>query len=164
MSATFQDEDDGPLARGVDLALWRRLLVHAAPYRADAVGMAVSGVAIAAADTALPLVTAELIDRAVAGADMTDLWPLAVAYLGCFAVIAFVVFAFIVFAGRISTGVAHDLRNAGFAKLQELPFSFYDTRPIGWLVARLTSDVGKVAGLLPWVLLDAVWGSCLLRV
>ena len=156
------EEDDGPVQSSIDLHLWRRLLQHAVPYRMELGGMAATGVAIAAADTALPLVTGLLIDTALDGASWSELQGYGVVYVGSLAVVALSVWAFIVFAGRISTGVAHDLRRAGFARFQQLSFSYYDKRPVGWLVARLTSDVSKVAGLLPWILLDLSWGSSLI--
>ena len=82
------------------------------------------------------------------------------AYGALFTVFAWFVWFFIRMAGRVATGVAYDLRRKGFARLQELSFSYYDTRPVGWLMTRLTSDVSKVSGLIPWFSLDLVWGTC----
>jgi ATP-binding cassette, subfamily B, bacterial len=67
----------------------------------------------------------------------------------------------IVLAGRLASSVSHDLRRAGFARLQELSFSYFDRRPVGWLVSRLTSDCDRIANLLPWFSLDLVWGPSL---
>jgi ATP-binding cassette subfamily B protein len=54
------------------------------------------------------------------------------------------------------------LRRSAFAKLQELSFSYYDHRPVGWMMARLTSDCDRISSMLPWTLLDIVWGGLLL--
>jgi ATP-binding cassette subfamily B protein len=43
--------------------------------------------------------------------------------------------------------------------LQELPFSYYDKTPAGWIMARLTSDSRRLAGIISWGLVDLVWGS-----
>jgi ATP-binding cassette subfamily B protein len=155
------EAEDGPISGHIDLALWARMMGHARPYRRDLAGMGATGVAIAAADTALPLVTGLLIDEAVAGVPLSELWVYGLAYVASLGIVACSIWAFIVLAGRIATGVAHDLRQAGFARFQMLSFSFYDTRAVGWLVSRLTSDVGKVANLLPWILLDLSWGTSL---
>jgi len=154
-------EDPDPIATRLDLQLWGRLLAHARPYRLQGAGMVVCGLLIAAADTAIPLLTAKLIDEATAGTPLAELVPYGVGYGASLFVIAASVWLFIVCAGRISTGVAHDLRRESFQRLQELSLSYYDVRPIGWLVARVTSDIGKVSGLLPWVLLDMTWGTAL---
>jgi ATP-binding cassette subfamily B protein len=162
MSDSFTDDDDDDRPRELDLGLWRRLLVHARPYRREFVAMATLGLVVAAIDAAIPLITARLIDAATQGTGAHELRRLGSLYGALLLVIATGIWGFIVLAGRIATGVARDLRRAGFARLQELSFSFYDTRPVGWLVARLTSDCDKVSSLLPWFLLDLVWGSALL--
>jgi ATP-binding cassette subfamily B protein len=45
-----------------------------------------------------------------------------------------------------------------FAKLQELHFAYYDHHPIGWLVARGTTDCQRLGRLFAWGLMDVVWG------
>ena len=157
----LHEEDDQPVPSRLDLALWARIIAHAKPYRRPAAGLAATGLLVAGVDTVVPLITARLIDGAAAGLPLGQLAPLGLAYVVVLTLLAAGVWAFIVCAGLISTGVAHDLRREGFARLQQLSFSFYDTHPVGWLVARLTSDTGKVSGLMPWLLLDAVWGSSL---
>lgn len=156
----IDDEDDR--RRQLDIGLWRRLLVHARSYRRAFVLMGVLGLCVAAIDTALPLVTAQLIDAATAGEGTSILRGYGLVYAGMLFGLASAIWGFIVLAGVISTGIAHDLRRASFARLQELSFSFYDVRAVGWLVARLTSDCDKVSGILPWFLLDLVWGTSLL--
>ena len=162
MTADFHDDDDDTRSRKLDLGLWRRVLLHVRPYRRPALLLSLSGLAAAGVDAALPYLTGRMLDAAVAGQPLASLWPMGLAYLGALAVLAVAIWALIVYAGQLATGVAHDLRQKGFARLQALQFSFYDTRPIGWLIARMTSDVGKVSNLLPWFLLDLVWGSCVL--
>ena len=39
--------------------------------------------------------------------------------------------------------------------------SYYDRRPVGWLMALVTSDASRLAGVIPWTLLDMVWGTAL---
>jgi ATP-binding cassette subfamily B protein len=47
-------------------------------------------------------------------------------------------------AERASQGVAYDLRNTLFAKIERLSFSYYDRVETGQLVTRLTSDVEQI--------------------
>lgn len=162
MTADFHDDDDDDRTRKIDLALWRRVLEHVRPYGRSAALLSLSGLAAAAVDAALPYLTGRMLDAAIAGRALSSLWPLGLAYFVALAVLAGSIWALIVYAGQVATGLAHDLRQKAFARLQALQFSFYDTRPIGWLIARMTSDVGKVSNLLPWFLLDLVWGSCVL--
>ncbi|MCP4838749.1 MAG: ABC transporter ATP-binding protein [Planctomycetes bacterium] len=145
-----------------DWGLWRRILGHARPHRTWFWTMVGSGVALAGTETLMPLCIAWITDEAVAGRADAAFVMYAVLYGVLVTVFSAIVWLFIRAAGRLSTGVAFDLREQGFARLQELPFSYYDTRPTGWLVSRLTSDCTKISSLLPWFLLDLAWGSCFL--
>ncbi|TVS05991.1 MAG: ABC transporter ATP-binding protein [Phycisphaerales bacterium] len=145
-----------------DPKLWMRIVRHTLPYRWLIAGMGLSGLIIAAVEISIPILTARLVDGAIAGADRSLLVNLAFVYAFCIAVFCACVLWFIVMAGRIATGIAYDLRRGSFDRLQELSFSYYDTRPVGWLVSRLTSDCDKISRIIPWFSLDVVWGSCML--
>jgi ATP-binding cassette subfamily B protein len=122
--------------------------------------MLFSGVLLAVIETLLPLSNAWLIDEAVAGRVGAAFWWLASIYLVLASSFSVVVWWFIRAAGRLTTGVGFDLREQGFSRLQDLSFSYFDTRPTGWLVSRLTSDCTKISHLLPWFILDLAWGTC----
>jgi len=143
-----------------DWRLWRRIIRHARPHRRWLRIMLLSGVLLAVIETLLPLSNAWLIDEAVAGRVGAAFWWLASIYLVLASSFSVVVWWFIRAAGRLTTGVGFDLREQGFSRLQDLSFSYFDTRPTGWLVSRLTSDCTKISHLLPWFLLDLAWGSC----
>jgi ATP-binding cassette subfamily B protein len=156
----YIDDDDASRGR-LDVVLWRRLLIYAIPHRKALGGLALAGLVVAVCDVIFPRLTGAIIDDAVqAGGART--WLYVGIYVALAVVLASTVWIFIVLAGSAATGVAHDLRKAAFARLQELSFSFYDRRPSGWLIARLTTDCDRIASVLPWTLLDAVWGSFLL--
>lgn len=144
----------------MDFSLWRKLLAHAKPYRWHLVAMGVFGCILAIVDTMFPRVTGWVIDDAMKGGDRLGhhlrLYGVLVIAL------AVLIWAFINLAGLIVTGLAHDLRRDGFHRLQQLSFSYYDKHPVGWLVSRLTSDVTKLSQIVPWALLDFVWGFALL--
>ena len=60
--------------------------------------------------------------------------------------------------GRIYTGISHDIRRDCFNHLQELSLSYYDHRPAGWLLARITSDSTRVGRSLSWNMVDVIDG------
>ncbi len=152
-------QDDDTYKGRIDLRLWRRILTHAAPYRAALLTMCIAGVFVAGIDVLFPLVTGWLIDEAIENGLTDALYGYGAAYLALVIGLTACIWLFIVFAGRIATGIAYDLRTKGFARLQELSFSFYDVRPVGWLVSRITSDCEKISSLIPWFMLDLVWGT-----
>lgn len=157
------DFDEDTPQRRLDLGLWRRILVHARPHRRHLTRLAGFGVLVASIESFMPYLTGRIMNVAAEpGGTTGSIVTLVAIYFGLATVISVCVFLFIVSAGRAVTGTAHDLRRAAFDHLQALSFSFYDTRATGWLMARLTSDVSRLAQLLPWFLLDLVWGSTLL--
>jgi len=72
---------------------------------------------------------------------------------------AVLVFGFIYLAGVLGERIQYDLRKHMFDHLQGLSFSYFDRTPVGWLMARVTSDSGRIAELATWGLLDATWGA-----
>jgi ATP-binding cassette subfamily B protein len=75
------------------------------------------------------------------------------------------VFAFIqtYMAESTSQGIAFDLRNQIFAKIQRLSFSYYDSHQTGQLMVRATSDVENVRLFIAQGLIQA-FGALLLTV
>jgi ATP-binding cassette subfamily B protein len=155
---TLHDEDH---VGRFDPKLWRRVISHARPYRGTLVGLALSGVTLAATDVLLPYTTGRVIDEATTNGVGTTLWLYCGLYLVLVTLLAALILVFIHLAGRTATGLAHDVRKKAFAHLQRLSFSFYDRRPVGWLMARLTSDSERLSEIIPWFLLDAIWGTSL---
>lgn len=155
---TLHDEDH---AGSFDPRLWRRVIAHARPYRRTLLGLALSGVTLAATDVLLPYTTGRVIDEATTNGVGPTLWMYGGIYFALVTLLAGLILVFIHLAGRTATGLAHDIRSKAFARLQELSFSFYDRRPVGWLMARLTSDSERLSEIIPWFLLDAIWGSSL---
>jgi ATP-binding cassette subfamily B protein len=146
----------------LDIGLWKRILAHARPFRRPLLGLGISGVLMAVADSTLPVVTGRVIDQATKVGPGPGLIRECVLYCAIGVSFGVLVFSFIRMAGKVATGFEHDIRRAAFARLQELSFSFYDRRAVGWLMARLTSDCDRLAAVIPWTTLDLVWGTSLI--
>jgi len=67
------------------------------------------------------------------------------------------VFTFIYLAGVLGERVQYDLRKMLFNHLQDLSLSYYSQNAVGRLIARVTSDTGRVADLLTWGVVDSTW-------
>jgi ATP-binding cassette, subfamily B, bacterial len=155
-------EDEDALHPRINLALWRGVLRFARPYRGSLAALALMAALCASADVAIPWLTGRFVDEITTHGGAAQLGHIELAYCGVIAMLAACICTFILLAGRITTGVAYDLRSAAFDKLQDLPFSFYDRKAVGWLMARLTSDVSSLSRIMGWALLDLVWGSLVL--
>ncbi len=67
------------------------------------------------------------------------------------------VFTFIFLVGILGERIQYDLRKALFNHLQDLSLSYYSQNAVGRLMARVTSDTGRVSNLMTWGTLDVTW-------
>ena len=154
--------DDDSYNQGMKLELWRRILVYALAYRFEMGMLALSAFFTAMAEIAFPLITKSVIDDiAIYGAD-ANLLLYSFWYAFFTVLLSCSVVGFIWFGGKLRTHVAHDIRMDGFNNLQRLSFSYYDYRPVGWLMARMTSDCERLSNILAWGMLDLCWGSTMM--
>jgi ATP-binding cassette subfamily B protein len=68
-------------------------------------------------------------------------------------------FVFIFLTGTLGQQVQYDLRRKLFNHLQNLSFSYFDRTPVGWIMARVTSDSERIAELVTWGVLDTSWAT-----
>lgn len=158
MSHDYDEPEEDIYEKGIDPRLWRRLFGYTGPYRKQVAALIVQAILTAGVDVALPMVTRGVIDSVAEGEGV----PALVRYGGIFLVLMMIqnlsVLLFIWLAGWIRTSVSHDIRRDGFENLQKLSFSYFDKRPVGWLMARMTSDCERLSNILAWGVLDLFWG------
>jgi ATP-binding cassette subfamily B protein len=145
----------------LDLSLWARVFRHTLPYKHLVVRLAISAVAIAIADASFALVTRWAVDDVVKAGNAVSLLPHIAVYGFLVILLVIAVWFFINSAGGLSNNMSHDIREECFKRIQELEFAYFDHRPTGWLISRLTSDCDKLARIIAWGSLDLVWAVCL---
>jgi ATP-binding cassette subfamily B protein len=150
---------DDQLAERLAGDLWRQLWGYTRPYRAWVWGLCLCAVVVALMDVAFPLITREVVDDLTQGGLGADLTPWLWAYGAATVILAGAVGAFIFLGGRLRTHISHDIRRDAFNQLQDLSFAYFDRRPVGWLMARMTSDCERLSNILAWGLLDLAWGA-----
>lgn len=148
----------------LDLRLWARVFRHALPYKRLMIPLFAAAIVIAICDASFALVTRWVIDDVREQGVTMNFWPHALVYFGLTVTFPTGVWIFIQMAGGLSNHMSHDIRRDSFRRLQELEFAYFDHRPLGWLISRLTSDCDKLARIIAWGSLDLVWASCLVTV
>ncbi|MFO1446883.1 MAG: ABC transporter ATP-binding protein [Opitutaceae bacterium] len=156
MSSAFHQEDE--FKAKLDAGLWWKLFQRALHLKRFLIPLSIAAVAIALCDAAFAHVTRWTIDGVLRDGAATSLLPYIAGYACVTLVLCLGVWIFIDAAGAISNHLSHDIRAASFDRLQALEFAFYDTRPVGWLITRLTSDCDRLARVIAWGFLDFVWG------
>ncbi|HWQ58802.1 MAG TPA: ABC transporter ATP-binding protein, partial [Clostridia bacterium] len=159
MSNTAIQEQDFDKDVKVDLAIWKRLFRYVLRNRKATVFSVINNVTIAFIDISYPLLSRYAIDNFIEKGTTQGLGWFIALYIGLVAVMSANVYAFVSQAGRIEMNVAYDIRQEAFKKLQKLSFSFYDKTAVGYLMARMISDVGRISELLSWSFVDLLWSA-----
>jgi ATP-binding cassette subfamily B protein len=108
-------------------------------------------------DALFTYVSKLIIDEGILAQNVPMIYRLLTIYGGMVIVQAIFVFGFIYTVGLLGERVRYDLRQKMFNHLQELSLSYYSRTPVGWIMARVTSDSDRVSDLLTWGLLDITW-------
>lgn len=108
-------------------------------------------------DAYFTFINKEIVDTGIALGDKSRVMELAVLYGGFQIIQAGAVFTFIYLAGVLGERVQYDLRKMLFNHLQDLSLSYYAQTSVGRLIARVTSDTGRVSDLLTWGIVDTTW-------
>jgi len=109
-----------------------------------AVGMFVSLLIASASMLVIPRMSQYVIDEGIIGRDASKVLWMSLAMVGFAGLRALFQFTQGALAARVAEGVAYDMRNALYAKIQSLSFSYHDRAQTGQLLTRATSDVDRV--------------------
>ena len=156
---SFQETD---YTKRFDLSLWKKLLHIAKPYHKNLYIVAAFMSVCAILDVLLPMMTSYAIDNFITGQTTQGIPAFIGVYLAMLAFQVISIFVFLRQSGYVETGACYTIRKLGFQKLQELPFSYYDRMPVGYLMSRLTNDTQRLADTIGWSLLDLCWGAVFL--
>ena len=124
-----------------------RALSYLRAHLGDAVAACFSLVMVTAANLVAPLFIRMAIDNGMVRRQWSTVLVAVGALLGIAVVRGLFSFSQGYLAERASQGVAYDLRNALFERIQRLSFSYYDRMQTGQLVTRLTNDVEQIRQL-----------------
>jgi ATP-binding cassette subfamily B protein len=156
MPAPIPQEDE--FQSKLDTGLWWKIFRRALGYPRYLWPLFAAAIFIAVCDASFAQITRWVIDGVVRDGAGAPFARYIAVYGGVTLVFSAGVWIFIDAAGNLSNRLAHDVRRDCFDKLQELEFGFFDTRPVGWLITRLTSDCNRLAHIISWGFLDIVWG------
>jgi ATP-binding cassette subfamily B protein len=126
----------------------RGLIVLLAPYRARVSLMFVALVAGTAAALAPAPLAKAAIDSGILKGDRATLDRVVVAFIVSALVVWGASFAQTYLVGWVGQRALADLRMQIFRHLQEMPVAFYERRPAGMLISRMTNDVEALDSLV----------------
>jgi ATP-binding cassette subfamily B protein len=153
----YNEEQD--YSSRLDLSVWKKLLRIGKPYRKHLIWILAIMSVTATFDVAFPLLNRQAIDRFAGSGSLVGMGGFIALYLLAVLGITVCIFVFINLCGQVEVGLCRLIRRVGFKRLQELPFSFYDKTPVGYLIARMTSDTQRLGDTVAWGLMDFMWSA-----
>ena len=143
MSATPHHQDPTPARIGTVRALFR-LREYAGPALPFIVAGMVAALIAQLIALAIPQVLQAIVDGPLADGDASAIWPFAGLVFALGVLEAGMIALRRWFVLTPGTRVEARMRNALYARLQDLPVSFHDRWPSGQLLSRAVSDLGLI--------------------
>ncbi|MBK8134938.1 MAG: ABC transporter ATP-binding protein [Chloroflexi bacterium] len=150
----FEEEEFSSQLNGSTI---RRLLGQLKPYRRAVAVFLACSFGVSLLESYFTRLTMQIVDDGIIANNPDILLGLVAQYVGLMFFFAGMVFTFIYVCGILGHRVQYDLRKRMFEHLQRLSFSYYDRKPVGWIMSRLTSDPERVSNVLTWGFLDVTW-------
>ena len=127
------------------------------PHWRWVLGFLVTIALVSSMDAYFTYLNKQIVDQGIKFSDYERVSEIAWMY-GSFLILqAAFIFIFIYLAGVLGERVQYDLRKMLFNHLQDLSLSYYAQNAVGRLIARVTSDTGRVSDLVTWGIVDSVW-------
>jgi ATP-binding cassette subfamily B protein len=135
-------------SRGTRARNLRGLLALLRPYRARTAAMLAALLLGTAASLAPPLLAKAAIDKGIARHDTTALVAIVAAFVASAGIFWVMTYLQTYLVGWVGQRALADLRLRIFTHLQSLPIGFYESRPAGVLISRMTNDVEALDSLV----------------
>ena len=137
--------------------VFKRIVSLMKPHMNWVIGFFITIALTSSTDAYFTYINKEFVDLGISLKDNATLMHLAVIYGSIILFQAVTVFTFVYLAGVLGERIQYDLRKMMFNHLQELSLSYYSQNAVGRLIARVTSDSGRVADLMTWGVVDITW-------
>jgi len=135
-----------------------RILKLTVPHLKWVIGFLLTIAVVAGLDSIGTYLLKMVIDNGILAGDRAVVVNVLVMYGALILVQSGSTFLFIYLAGILGERIRYDLRKKMFNHLQALSLNYYSKTPVGWIMARVTSDSERVADLVTWGLVDSTWG------
>lgn len=139
------------------LKIWSKLLPFLKPYKGRMILIVVLMLFNAAIDVSFPLFQAYAVDSFIVPKTTSGFLPFTLLYITFILLQCASVIIFVRHSMAVEMSLGRDLKRAAFVHLQELSFSYYNTTPVGIMMARVMSDTNKIGSLVAWSLVDIFW-------
>ena len=138
----------------VDLRLWKRLLQYALRWKKLLAGVVVCLFTVSFVDILYPLLSKYAIDHFVEQRTTSGILTYVLVTIGMIILQSICSTFFVMGASDLEMRISYDIRQDCFLKLQKLSFSYYDKTSVGYIMARVISDTGRLSEMSAWSIVD----------
>ena len=141
------------------LQTWAKLLPFLAPYKKQMIAIIALMLFGACIDTIQPLFSGYAVDHFIEPRTTEGLLPFILFYVLLTVLMTLGTILMAIAALKVEMYVGRDMKRKLFEHLQTLDFSYYNTTPVGTIMARVMSDTNKIGSVLAWSLVDIFWSA-----
>lgn len=140
---------------------WKRIISIVIKNKGALIAMIIFVLMSTVVDICYPLLNRYVLQTYFEGVpsqnNQTFVWVV-IGYISIVISMGVSVWGFIYFSTKVEESTTYEIRMLAFDKIQKLSFSYFDTTPSGWLMARMTSDARKLSSIISWSIVDLLWG------
>lgn len=149
--------DEEEYKRSFSIKIWAKLKPFLKQYKVYLICAILANLFVAFVDVMFPLFQKYAIDNFIAPMSTKGIDKFAIVYVIAIALQVIFVIIFTRFSMYLEMNIGKDLKRSTFMHLQKLSFSYYNTTPVGYIIARVMSDTNKIGSMIAWGLVDLFW-------
>lgn len=138
----------------VDINIWKRLVKYALRSKKLLAAVIACLFVVSFVDILYPLFTKYAIDQFVVQKTVEGIGWYVAALVGVIILQSLCSTYFVKGASELEMRISYDIRQECFLKLQKLSFSYYDKTSVGYIMARVISDTGRLSEMIAWSIVD----------
>ena len=154
-----QIEQNNQQGRFASLKTWAKLLPFLKPYSRNMAVILSLMLVSAGCDLAYPLLSGYAVDHFVTPRQSQGVGWYALGYMAVVLAQMLCTMIFARSALKVEMYLGRDLKKRLFTHLQTLSFSYYNTTPVGTIMARVMSDTNRIGSVFAWSLVDIFWSA-----
>jgi len=155
----FYDDDENLSQKSFDIKLTARLLPFIKPYKGSLIFIGITMLIAAACDNIFPLLQRYAINNFIGKGTTENIGIYIALYSMMIIGMSVIVILFVRKSMNIEMYMTRDIKQACFIHLQKLSLSYYNTTPVGYMMARVMSDTNRISGIVAWGLVDGIWSA-----
>lgn len=149
--------DEEEYKRSFSINIWKKLNTFLKQYKLYFICAILANLFVAFVDVMFPIFQKYAIDNFITPMSTKGINNFVILYILAIVLQVIFVIIFTRLSMYLEMNIGKDLKRATFMHLQKLSFSYYNTTPVGYIIARVMSDTNKIGSMVAWGLVDLFW-------